>query len=70
MLTVTPPPPPPPPLAPNSRTPQGSPHLSRSEKSDINQEPEYDSDEDSLQASPASVRWTARPADSDSDHSV
>lgn len=48
----------------------GSPHLSRSEKSDMNQEPEYDSDEDSLQASPASVRWTARPADSDSDHSV
>lgn len=41
----------------------GSPHLS--EKSDQDHEPEYDSDEDSLQASPASVRWTARPRSDD-----
>ncbi|KAL5271189.1 hypothetical protein ACHWQZ_G001733 [Mnemiopsis leidyi] len=40
-----------------------SPHLSEAEKSD--EEPEYESDEDSLQASPASVRWTARPRSDD-----
>jgi len=40
----------------------GSPHMS--EKSD-EPEPGFESDEDSLQASPASVRWTARPHSDD-----